>query len=537
MKQNLSRSLTRLRTTFMSLTVGQRMVAVVGTGALLLAAFMVFRWVSTPNYAPLYSNLASQDASAIIDELNTEGVPYQLADGGNTIMVPRDSVYSTRITLSGQGLPANSGGDGGYPLLDKQSMSTSDFQEQTTFKRAMEGELAKTIEAVQGVNTAIVHLAIPEKQVFSDQQSPTTASVLISTAPGTTMDPEKVQAIVNLVASSIDGLDPSNVSVADASGKVLSTDSVGGAAGSGTQQQAQSDLEAQKSAQIQAMLDRVVGPGNSTVQVSAVLDFDKAIQESTTYTAKKGVPPVSESASEETYKGAGSPVGGSTGVVGPDGQMDPAGAGTSTTGASGNDYKKKAFTRDNAVDTVKEHREAAPGSIRSLHVGVVIDPTAAPNADPVAIQKLISAAVGIDPQRGDTVDVQQLAFDRTADKAAAAELAAADKAKASAARFSMIRNGGIALAVLAMLLLAWLRSRRGRKEREERTAYLVEQLRQDAADRAAAAAPIEPPPAMAVLETAESKANDELKREIAMLAERQPDELATLLRGWLVERS
>src|SRR6478736_542243 len=169
MKQNFDRTLTRLRTTFMSLTLGQRMVAVVGTAALLLAAFMVFRWVSTPNYAPLYSNLAAEDASAVVDELTAEGVPYELADGGSTIMVPRDKVYSTRITLSGQGLPANTS-EGGYSLLDDQNMSTSDFQEQTDFKRAMEGELAKTIEAINGVNTAVVHLALPPAKVFADEQ-------------------------------------------------------------------------------------------------------------------------------------------------------------------------------------------------------------------------------------------------------------------------------------------------------------------------------------------------------------------------------
>ncbi|GAA1796305.1 flagellar basal-body MS-ring/collar protein FliF [Nocardioides hankookensis] len=534
MKQNLSRTLTRLRTTFMSLTLGQRLVAVVGTGALLLAAFMVFRWVSTPNYAPLYSNLAAEDASSVVDELTAEGVPYELADGGSTIMVPRDKVYSTRITLSGQGLPANSS-DGGYSILDGQDMTTSDFQEQTDFKRAMEGELTKTIEAVDGVNTAVVHLAIPEKKVFSDEQDPTTASVLLDTSAGTTMDAEKVQAIVNLVASSIDGLDPANVTVADSSGKVLSTMGAAGGVGAGTQSQAVTDFQNRKTAQIQAMLDRVLGPGNSTVQVSADLDFDRAIQESTTYSANKKVPPLSESTSKESYTGDGT-AGGSTGVVGPDGQMDSTGT-VSGTGSNGSSYVKESATKDNAVETTKEHREAAPGSVRSLHIGVVVDPTANPGVDAVGLKQLISATVGIDPSRGDTVDVSSIAFDRTADTAAAAELAAANKAKADAQRWSMIRNGGIAVAVLAMLLLAWLRARRGKKAREERTEYLVEQLRLDAANRAAAAAALEPAPAVAALETAEQAANDELKREVAALAERQPDEIATLLRGWLVERS
>ena len=127
-------------------------------------------------------------------------------------MVPRDAVYQTRIELSGQGLPASS--EGGYSLLDDQGISTSEFQEQTDFKRAMEGELASTIEAIDGVNGAVVHLAMPAKDVFADEQQPPTASVLVQTSPGRTLTPEQVQAVVHLVASSIDGLDPDDVTVA-----------------------------------------------------------------------------------------------------------------------------------------------------------------------------------------------------------------------------------------------------------------------------------------------------------------------------------
>ncbi|GAA4738611.1 hypothetical protein GCM10023350_23680 [Nocardioides endophyticus] len=534
MKQNLNRTLARLRSTFMSFTLGQRLVVAVGGAALLLAAFMVFRWVSTPNYAPLYSNLAAEDASAVVDELTAEGVPYELADSGSTIMVPRDKVYSTRITLSGQGLPADSG-DQGYTLLDGQDISTSDFQEQTDFKRAMEGELSKTIEAIDGVNTAVVHLALPEKKVFSDEQDPTTASVLIDTSAGTAVAPEKVQAIVNLVASSIDGLDSGNVTVADSTGKVLSDESAAGGVGAGPQAQAVTDFQARKTQQIQTMLDRVLGAGNSTVQVSADLDFDKSIQESTTYNTKKKTPALSESSSKETYTGTGT-AGGSTGVVGPDGQMDS--TGTATTGdGRPNQYDKQSVTRDNAVEKTQEHREAAPGSVRSLHIGVVLDTESAQGVDAADVKDLISAAVGIDAARGDTVEVSTMAFDRSADTAAAEELAAANKAKADARRWSMIRNGGIALAILAMVLLAWLRARRGKRERDARTEILVEQLRSDAAARAAAAAALEPTPAVAALEAADQAANDEMRREIAALAERQPDEIATLLRGWLVERT
>src|SRR5690349_589109 len=125
MQQRLNLALTRTRDTFAAFTAGQKAVAVVGTAALLLAAFLVFRWVSAPTYAPLYSNLSGEDASAIVDELDAEGVSYELADGGSTIMVPRNDVYSSRVKLQGKGLPGNSG-TGGYEVLKDQGLSTSE---------------------------------------------------------------------------------------------------------------------------------------------------------------------------------------------------------------------------------------------------------------------------------------------------------------------------------------------------------------------------------------------------------------------------
>ncbi len=534
MKQQLTRSLTSLRTTFTSFTLGQQVVSVIGTVAILLAAFMVFRWVSTPDYAPLYSNLAASDASAIVDELDSQGTPYKLANGGSTIMVPRDSVYSTRISLSGQGLPEQSSKQG-YSLLDNQDISTSEFQEQTDFKRAMEGELASTIESIDGVTTEVVHLALPPAKVFADEQDPPTASVLIDTAAGTTFDPEQVQAIVHLVASSIDGLDPDNVTVADSSGKVLSSTEAG-ALGASTRDQQVAAFQQQTSQRIQTMLDRVLGPGNSTVQVTADLDFDKSVSESTTY-GKPAKGSLSSSSSSEKYNG---PAGGSssTGVVGPDGQMDSFG----TTGNGGkSSYVKESQTSDNAIPTTVEHRETAPGSVNSLHVGVVLDTTAAQTVNATDVQDLISATVGIDPNRGDTVQVTTMPFDRTADKAAAAELAAAAKAAKTEKMWAMARNAGIAVAILAILLVAWLRSRRKAKRREQTTTYLVEQLRSDAAERqaaAVAAAAIQNVPALEALDgVGVDHAGDDLRRELADLADGQPEDVASLLRGWLVERS
>ncbi len=527
MQQRLTRYLTRARDTFGGFTAGQKAVAVIGTAALLIAVFMVFRWVSTPSYAPLYSNLSGTDASAVIEELDSQGVPYEIAGGGGTIMVPRSDVYSTRITLSGKGLPAST--DGGYSLLDKQSLSTSESQEQTNFKRAMEGELSKTVEAIHGVDTAVVHLAIPEKQVFTDEQDPPTASVLIDTEPGTSLDDGQVQAIVHLVASSIDGLDPKNVTLTDASGKLLTTDDStdGGVSAASARTKQVEAFQDSMQADIQSVLDRVLGPGNSTVTVTADLDFDKAVTDSRTYGAKENIPPLSESSTNETYAGPASGVDKTGGVVGPDGQMDPA-----TTGTGGDSsYKNTSKTRDNALDQTVEHREKAPGSINTLHIGAVLDATAAAAVQPQVVKDLISNAVGINAQRGDTIDVTTMAFDRTAEKSAAAELKAAKAADATARRNSLLRNIGIGGGIALMVLLAWFQARRRAKVRDDARAYLVEQLRSDAASRTAQLEA----PALAALESKELDEEESMRDELIALVDRQPDDVAALLRGWLVE--
>ncbi len=525
MRENLTRSLGRAQSTFSGFTAGQKVVAVVGTAALLLAGFMVFRWASTPTYAPLYSNLASSDASAIIEQLDAQGVDYEISNGGNTILVPREQVYTTRISMSGEGLPSSS--QGGYALLDNQSLSTSEFQEQTSFKRAMEGELAATIEAIDGVQAAVVHLAIPQKEVFADEQDPTTASVLVKTRAGDTLQAEQVQAVVNLVSSSVTGLDAGKVTVTDASGKVLSTPGgVGGSAQTQTQQVL--DFQNRMTTQVQSMLDRVVGPGNAVVQITPNLSFDKTVEETTRYFGNDDVA-LSETETSETLEGDGAAdVNG--GVVGPDGQMDP-----TTTNGGNSAYAKSSRTSDNAVGSTRIVTEAAPGNVKSLHVGIVLDNRAPAAADATEVQNLVASALGIQPKRNDTIQVTSMAFDRTAQEAATAELEASVAADEKAQTMTLIRNGGLVLLGLVIILIAWLQGRRRAKARAEATEYVVEQLRREQVERQQHQEALEAP-AMLALETVQRNENDEVRDEIAALVDRQPEDVAALLRGWLVER-
>ncbi|UMG92960.1 flagellar basal-body MS-ring/collar protein FliF [Nocardioides sp. TF02-7] len=527
MRTTLTGLLTRARRTIATLTAGQRAIALVGAAALLVGAFLVVRWASTPSYAPLFSDLSGADASAVIEELDAQGIPYELSNGGSTIMVPRSDVYSTRIALSGQGLPAAS--DSGYSLLDDADLSTSEFKEQTDFKRAMEGELSSTIEAIDGVETAVVRLTLPEKEVFSDDQTEPTASVLVDTPQGSTLAADQVQAVVHLVASSVERLDPERVTVADATGTMLTDPEAGNGAGStNVRASAVTEFQDRMEAEIQAVLDRVVGAGNAITDVTADLNFDTSVTDTRTYEVPDDdVPPLAESRSTETYSGPADAADGG-GIVGPDGQMDPGAGGTGDDSA----YENSEVTRDNAVNETRERREAAPGEVDSIHVGVVLDAARTATIDPDHVEELITAAIGIKPRRGDTIEVAAMPFDRSAEEAAAAEIAAAEAADARDRRNDILMAVAVFLGIALLVLLAWLQARRRTKRREEATTYVVEQLRAEAAARAAVEAPV---PAVAALEAVEPDENAQLQDELRALVERQPEDVAALLRGWLVE--
>lgn len=532
MRDRLSNGLVPLQRNFAAFTTAQKTIAVVGALVLVVGGFLVFRWAATPAYAPLFTNLASADAAAVVENLEASGTPYELADGGATILVPRPDVYDTRIKLSGEGLPTES--SEGYAILDGQDLSTSQFQEQTGFKRAMEGELAGTIEAIDGVETAVVHLALPQEKIFADEQDATTASVLIQTRPGGTLTPGQVQAVVHLVASSVEGLDPDQVTVADGTGTVLSTsgDGVNGMADARSQQVVA--FEERMSESVQGMLDRVLGAGNTAVQVTADLNFDKSVTNTTRYFSDPQTPPLSETNQTERYTAPDAPALG--GVVGPDGQLAPGAGGGE---GENTNYTKKQNTSDNAVGQTVEQREAAPGSVDSLHVGVVLDTEALGTVGVEEVQSLIASGVGVDEERGDTVEVTSMPFDRGAEEAAAEALAAAQAADERAALMSMLRTGGLVLLVALLGLGAWLRSRRRDRARLDATNYVVEQLRREPGV-ARTPEPELVAPAMAVLEspsfTALPDVNATTRGEISALVERQPEEVAQLLRGWLVEQ-
>ncbi len=434
---NPSAALDKLRSLFSGFTGGQKAMTAIAVVVALVGAGLFVSWASKPTYAPLFSGLSSTDAAAVTAKLAETKEPYQLADGGQTILVPQADVYQQRITLSGEGLPSGNGGGDGYSLLDKQSMTSSDFQQQVTYQRALEGELRKTIEAIDGVQTAVVHLAVPKEDVFTENAAEPTASVLVQTSPASPLKPAQVEAIVHLVSSSVPKLTADQVTVADSSGRVLNSGGEGGASAQtdARAEQAQS-IEDDTSNSVQSMLDKLVGPGHAVVRVDAALNFDQTKVDREEYIANKLAPPLTDSATKETYKGARHP-----GRRRPrPGQQRRAERHRDTATAP---TSSSPTTGTNAVGTLKTSTTRAPGQISRMTVAVVLDQLVAGGVNDAEVTKLVTSAAGLDPKRGDVVTVSKLAFDTQAAAAAKKELDAAAADKQRADMFNMAKTGGL----------------------------------------------------------------------------------------------
>src|SRR5919112_1663940 len=291
MKSALAGTVERARATLSTISLGQKVVIGLLLAGLLLGGFYFYSWITTPTQAPLFSNLAATDASSIVDELNASGVAYELTDGGTTIMVGKDSVYDLRLSMSGKGLPA--GQETGYALLDEQGITTSEFQQQVSYQRALEGELSATLESLAGVRQAVVHVALPEDEVFVTEQSEPTASVLLDLAAGTALSGEQIQAVTNLVSSSVQDMDPEQVTVTDSAGQVLSAPGSGSAAAANDARSAvEQETEGRLQENAERVLQSIVGPGRAVVSVRADMDLAKRSSTEETY-ADPGTAPSS----------------------------------------------------------------------------------------------------------------------------------------------------------------------------------------------------------------------------------------------------
>ena len=377
------------------LSASQRITLGLVVIAVITGIFVLVSVVNRPSYGTLFSNLNEQDASKIVEKLKEKSVQYTLDDGGKTILVPKQQIYDLRLSLAGEGLPQSS--IIGYELFDKTNLGVSDFVQRINYRRALEGELARTILQLDEVEGARVHLVVPEKALFKEDEKPATASVVLKLKTGKPLKQEVVKGIAHLLASSIEGLDAGNVTIVDSKGVLLSDNkSTGLAATTSTQYELQQKVETYLSQKAQSLLESVVGAGNALVQVTADLDFRQVER-----TLEEYDPDKTAIQSEQTQEEKSASTDSST---------------PSTRTSSLTNYE---------VNKTVEHIVENLGNIKRLSIAAVVngvpkvvekdgqkttEMTPRNPDEMVKLTDLVKRSVGFDQQRNDEVSVTNLTF-------------------------------------------------------------------------------------------------------------------------------
>jgi len=513
-------------------TSGQKAMMSLAFVGVFVGLWLLSHWAPRAELAPLYTNLATSDAAAVTEELDSAGVKYELTDGGRSILVARDSVYKVRLQMSSQGLPE--GGSPGYSLLDKQGITSTQFQQRVAFQRALEGELGRTISDLNAVDAASIHLVIPKDNLFVGDSIKSSASVLVKTKE--TLSAEQVQAIVNLVAGSVEGLKADDVTVTDQSGLVLAAPGQSpmdrSAAGGGTSKT--HEYESRLASDLEKMLVAAVGPDKAVVTVAAVMDWDSTSKVTEVYTPSAvpaGSPQLgsSESTVTETYS-TNSPTG-SSGVLG--GNASP----TSSVPSATSNYSKTDIKREYVYDSSRISTDKVGGVVERLNVAVLLDEATVTDSQAKTIESLVTAASGLDTTRGDTLAVSRLKFDTTIKDAIAAQAAALTVDPAGSA--GMIQMGVVGGLVLLIVLVAGLQLWRGRRRIEPEQLDLSELTRRLVAPTSGS---IDSLGSIAGIasdgnhnaggDPSGAHPGDDLR----ILVDQQPDEVARLLRTWLADR-
>ncbi|MGE8688514.1 MAG: flagellar basal-body MS-ring/collar protein FliF [Achromobacter sp.] len=418
-----------------------------GAAALVAAIVAVAMWSSEPNYKVLFSNLDDRDGGAIVTALGTMNVPYRYNDTGTALLVPADRVYDARLQLASQGLPR--GGSVGFELMDNARFGASQFAEQINYQRGLEGELARSIEAMHTVQHARVHLAMPRQSLFVRERQAPTASVLLNVYPGRSLSDAQVSAISWLVASSVPELTAENVSIVDQNGRLLSAPLGEGRGMDADQMRFVREMEQRTVERILTILNPLVGPGNVHAQASADVDFSRREETSEVYRPNQepGQAAVrSQQTSDSTQRGV-NPAQGVPGALSnqapanaqapianppqpqpprPGQPQQPANAQqqqqqqqqTGTQTAPTNLNERRDATTNYEVDRTISHIKQPVGTLKRLSVAVVVnyirdkdgEPQALPPEELNKLTNLVREAMGYSETRGDSLNLVNSQF-------------------------------------------------------------------------------------------------------------------------------
>ena len=395
-----------------------RLAAIIGIGAGVAAALMAVTMNFGQPKSLLYANLDMREAGSITEALDQAGVKYEVKGDGSTIMVNRDEVASTRLLLSGKGLPT--AGSVGYEIFDEaNALGQTDFVQQLNRQRALEGELARTIRSLDGVTFARVHLVLPKRQLFEETAEEPSASITMGVG-GRAPTPDQVRAVQNLVAGAVPRMTPDRVTVVDQNGKTLST---GGESFAGEMAEGRKNEVEQRIAKtVKALVESVVGPGKARVNVTAELDLARVTVQEESFDPEGQVvrseQTVEESANENEPN--------ANGVVTADANI-PGGEAGAGAGALASASGRTESTTNYEISKTVRTEVNEPGKVQRLSVAVVVDGVRpvgedgapgeyAPRSEEeiARIEELVRTAVGFDEARGDQVTVVNMPFDAPA---------------------------------------------------------------------------------------------------------------------------
>jgi len=472
---------------------------------------LIMHFASAPSYSTLLTGLDPAQTGKITTTLSSKGIGYQIQNGGTALAVDSSQTSEARIALATAGLLGVGSTQPGFELLNSSQLGASNFQQQVTYQRALEGQLDQTIEQIQGIDSATVNLVLPNQQdqLFGDNSQTSSASVLLSDSGN--LDSSSVKGIAELVASSVQGLSDQKVTITDSTGALLWPASGAGSSGGAatSQQTADQQYDATTAAAVTGMLAQTLGPGKAQVIVNGNVNANQATSDTLTY-GKKGVP-LTQQTQTETLKGGSPSASGTTGTI-------PAYA--ATTGSGNSNYSNKTANTTYGVDKTVTHAVIAPGAVTNQTVSVLIDKSVPASAIP-AIKSAVAGAVGLNSKRGDTLSVQQIAFA----KPAATPAPASTTKMIGYAKYALIGLG-------ALLFLFFMRRSIRRREKETFTGQPT-WLRELETPRplAALVSGDEPPTEVKRLRSPVNVP----KRQVEELVERDPDRVAQQVRAWMSE--
>lgn len=519
----------RLQGAFQDLPIAHKATIGASVAVVALAGFLFFNWISSPSYSLLVSDITDSELSEITLELDARAIPYQVEAAGDRVMVPRGDLSTAKAALAAAGIDTSADGAGrqGFELLDNQGLAISTSLERINFQRALEGELARTLRGMDRVNEATVHLVLPDATLFGDPSN-AEASVIIDVPVDFSL--AETDAVSNLVAGAVENLSGENVTIIDIQGRTLQAPaSAQDASAIGGRNVLRTlDFEKRLEGDITRLLLSAGAGDRASVMVRAQLSYDEVAERTESFTQDTQIP-IREQVVNETFTGPGTAAPG--GVAGVDGD---AGVDAGAT-ESAIDYEKLENTTEYGVDSVVTNIVRAPGEIESLHVGIVVDDgtlTGATVADATTLSELVAASVGLQPARGDTLVVTPVPFELIEELAPGetSSLLAGETPPASSPLdlIPQAVGGVVLLAVVGALMLMARKS----------------SATPDAAVAGALPVGSAPSPSgqsgggEAAAVTTDAQGNPlelqpSVRSEVLDLVQRQPEDIATLLRGWL----